>query len=96
MIRKVGGDVRADYSASLLTLATGRHIIAGTPLAFGEGDTKGRINNLSKWKKPAVWVVLLAVLACAILAREVFKRLTESGRYEIRLEHRDAGKAGGK
>lgn len=56
VIRKVGGDVRADYSASLLTLATGRHIIAGTPLAFGEGDTKGRINNLSKWKKPAVWV----------------------------------------
>ena len=68
VIHKVGGDVRADYSASLLTLATGRRIIAGTPLAFGEGDTKGRINNLSKWKKPAVWVVLIAVVACIILA----------------------------
>ena len=68
VIRKLGGDVRADYSASLLTLATGRRIIAGTPLAFGEGDTKGRINNLSKWKKPAVWVVLIAVVACAVLA----------------------------
>ena len=68
VIRKVDGDVRADYSASLLTLATGRRIIAGTPLAFGEGDTKGRINNLSKWKKPAVWVVLIAVVACAVLA----------------------------
>ena len=68
VICKVDGDVRADYSASLLTLATGRRIIAGTPLAFGEGDTKGRINNLSKWKKPAVWVVLLAVVACVILA----------------------------
>ena len=68
VIRKVDGDVRADYSASLLTLATGRRIIAGTPLAFGEGDTKGRINNLSKWKKPEVWVVLIAVVACAVLA----------------------------
>ena len=68
VIRKVDGDVRADYSASLLTLATGRRIIAGTPLAFGEGDTKGRINNLSKWKKPTVWVVLLAVVACVVLA----------------------------
>lgn len=68
VIRKVGGDVRADYSASLLTLATGRRIIAGTPLAFGEGDTKGRINNLSKWKKPAVWVVAVAVLVSAIVA----------------------------
>lgn len=68
VIRKIGGDVRSDYSASLLTLATGRRIIAGTPLAFGEGDTKGRINNLSKWKKPAVWVVIVAVIACIILA----------------------------
>ena len=68
VIRKLGSDVRADYSASLLTLATGRRIIAGTPLAFGEGDTKGRILNLAKWKKPAVWVVALAVIACVIVA----------------------------
>jgi len=68
VIRKVGSGVRADYSASLLTLATGRRIIAGTPLAFGEGDTKDRINNLSRWKKPTVWVVLTAVVACIVLA----------------------------
>ena len=68
VIQKVGSDVRADYSASLLTLATGRRIIAGTPLAFGEGDTKGRIHNLSKWKKPAVWIVILSVVLCVILA----------------------------
>ena len=33
VIRKLGENVRADYSASLLTLATGHRIIAGTPLA---------------------------------------------------------------
>lgn len=68
VIRKAGTDVRADYSASLLTLATGRRIIAGTPLAFGEGDTKGRINNLAKWKKPAIWIIIVSVLLCVILA----------------------------
>ncbi len=68
VIHKVGGDIRAEYSASLLTLATGRRIIAGTPLAFGEGDTKGRIHNLARWKKPAVWVVLTAAIVCIILA----------------------------
>ena len=68
VIRKVGSHVRADYSASLLTLATGRRIIAGTPLAFGEGDTKGRIYNLAKWKKPARWIVILSVVLCLILA----------------------------
>ena len=67
VIRKLGGKVRADYSASLLSLATGRRIIAGTPLAFGEGDTKGRIRNLAKWKKPAVWVLILAMVVCLIL-----------------------------
>ena len=67
VIRKLGGKVRADYSASLLTLATGRRIIAGTPLAFGEGDTKGRLKNLAKWKMPAVWVLILAMVVCLIL-----------------------------
>jgi len=68
VIRKIGGDARADYSASLLSLATGRRVIAGTPLAFGEGDTKGRIYNLSKWKKPAVWVVVIAAVVSAAFA----------------------------
>ena len=68
VVKNLGEGIRADYSASLLSLATGRRIIAGTPLAFGEGDTKGRIRNLANWKKPAFWVVLLAVIACIILA----------------------------
>ena len=67
VIRKLGENVRADYSASLLTLATGHRIIAGTPLAFGEGDTKGRIKNLAKWKKPAIWVLVLTIIICLVL-----------------------------
>ena len=64
VIRKLGGDIRADYSASLLNLATGRRILAVTPLAFGEGDPKGRIKNLAKWKKPMPWVIALSLLVC--------------------------------
>jgi len=68
VVRKLGTQIRADYTASLLSLATGKRIIAGMPLAFGEGNTKGRIRNLAKWKKPAVWVVIVAVIVCIILA----------------------------
>jgi hypothetical protein len=68
VLRKLGGDIRADYSASLISLATGRRIIAGTPLAFGEGNTEGRIKNIAKWKKPAVWVIVVAVIVCVVLA----------------------------
>ena len=65
VMKKLGEGIRADYSASLLALATGRRIISGTPLAFGEGNTGGRIKNLLSWKKPALWVTVTAVILCA-------------------------------
>ena len=68
VIRKLGEDVRADYSASLLNLATGHRLFTGTPLAFGEGDPTGRVRNLAKWKKPERWIILICVALCIVLA----------------------------
>lgn len=68
VIRRLGPEVRADYSASLLALATGKKIIGAAPLAFGEGDTKGRIMNLAKWKKPGPWILILAGAIVSVLA----------------------------
>ncbi len=68
VVQKLGTEIRADYTASLLSLATGRRVIAGMPLAFGEGSTKRRIKNLAHWKKPAFWVVFVAVFVCIALA----------------------------
>ena len=64
VIKKLGSDIRADYSASLLRLATHRKLISGMPLAFGEGDTKSRVLNMAKWKKPAKWLAAACVLLC--------------------------------
>lgn len=52
VIKQLGSDVKKEYSSSLLTLATGRPIIGGSPLAFGEGDTKSRIKNILNYKSP--------------------------------------------
>ncbi len=68
VVRRMGVGIRADYSASLLAFATGHRILAGAPLAFGEGDTKARIRNLARWKKPAWWAVAAGVLAVSVLA----------------------------
>ena len=68
VIRKFGEDVRADYSASLLNLATGHRLFAGIPLAFGEGNPTGRVRNLAKWKKPTIWVILICLIICIVLA----------------------------
>ena len=67
VLRTMGSEVRADYAASLLKLATGHKVFSGAPLAFGEGDTKTRIYNLSKWKKPVIGVVIAGVVICVIL-----------------------------
>lgn len=67
VIKKFGNGVIKDYSTSLLTLATGRHIINGTPLAFGEGDTGKRIKNILKLKKPTVITIVIAFIICIVL-----------------------------
>lgn len=61
-------DIRAEYSESLLCLATGRHMLHGMPLAFGEGDTGDRIKNILKWKKPKAGVIAAALLLCIVAA----------------------------
>lgn len=41
VIREMGCNIKKAYSASLLSLASGRRILNGSPLAFGEGNVKG-------------------------------------------------------
>lgn len=67
VIKKLGGGVKKDYSTSLLALATGKRIVGGSPLAFGEGNTKSRIKNVLSYKKPAFWVIIIALVGVAIL-----------------------------
>lgn len=87
VLRKLDSAQRADYASALLRLSTGRRTIAGTPLAFGEGDTKGRIKNMAKWKKPKVWVSLLCVLLCigaaAAFLTNPKKEVQGKGKFEL-------------
>ena len=64
VMNQMDKDIRADYSSSLLQFSTGKRVIIGTPLAFGEGDTKERIENIMKYKKPTMIIVVLAVIVC--------------------------------
>lgn len=68
VLNRLGEDIRADYSQALLRLATHKRLIAGMPLAFGEGETKGRVRNMARWRRPKVWVSgICAVLCLAVL-----------------------------
>ena len=56
--------IGADYSATLLSFATGGRFPAPSPLAFGESGVKGRIKNALRWKKPKLWVSITALVLC--------------------------------
>ena len=62
VLRKIGREIRVDYSSSLLRLSAGGRLPAG-PLAFGGGNLQGRIKNVLRYKKPALWVIGLAFIA---------------------------------
>lgn len=64
----MGGEIKRAYSTSLLSLATGRRLINGSPLAFGEGNIKGRIKNVMNFKKPAAWVIVASIVFVAALS----------------------------
>ena len=68
VIRQLGPKIKADYSATLLSLATNRRIPAPCPLAFDEGDAKGRIQNVLRYRRPTLWIVTVSVIMAAMVA----------------------------
>ncbi len=68
VLGKLPQERRADYSMALLALGAGRHFALASPLAFGETGVKRRIKNALSFRKPAVWVAVLAAAACACVA----------------------------
>lgn len=68
VIKELGYGIKRDYSTSLLSLSVGRRTIGGSPIAFGENNTKGRIKNILNYKKPKFWVTIVTTILIIILA----------------------------
>ncbi len=69
VLKHYGSDIRRDYSNTLLSLSVKQNELI-SPLAFGETGVKARIRNMLNYKRPAVWVSVLAlaaVIAAAVL-----------------------------
>jgi len=68
VLKETGIHIKKPYAASLLSLATGRRVLNGSPLAFGEGNVKGRIKNVLGYKKPSFWIVASAIVVVAVVS----------------------------
>lgn len=65
--RGMGHMDRQSYSEALLNCAVRKNTFTA-PLAFGEVGVKQRVKAIMNMKKPALWLVLLSVLAVAVSA----------------------------
>lgn len=68
VIGKMDSETKADYTQALVACSVNRRSIAACPLAFGEVDVKARVKSILHYKKPAFWVMIVAVLVCVIVA----------------------------
>ena len=68
VIKELGHEERASYSEALLSCSANRRIITACPLAFGEQGVKGRIKSVLNYKKPAFWIIIVALVASVVLS----------------------------
>lgn len=61
-------EMKKVYTKALLSFASNRRFPAPGPVNFNEsGNAKKRINNSLNYKKPSVWVSVLAYVFCAVM-----------------------------
>ena len=65
VMRNTKEDIRKEYAATLLEIASGKHILFSGFPAFGENQTKERIQAVVNYKKRSV---VIPVIGCVIVA----------------------------
>ena len=84
VIKGLSNEQRADYTQALVACSVNRRMIAACPLAFGEVGVKERVKSVMNYKKPAFWVIIIAVIICVGVAA-CFLTNPKQDRYTLRI-----------
>lgn len=68
VIRELNKEDVVRYSEALISCGLPKSRLGFHHLAFGEVSIKARIRNILRYKKPALWISLLAVAVAAVVA----------------------------
>ncbi len=91
VVKELNNEQRADYSQALLTCSVNRRMIAACPLAFGEVGVKDRVKSVLNYKKPAFWIIVVAIIvsiavAVCFLTNPVKPTDIQNGSYKLSTE----------
>ena len=84
VIKGLSNEQRADYTQALVACSVNRRMIAACPLTFGEVGVKERVKSVMNYKKPAFWVIIIAVIVCVGVA-VCFLTNPKQDRYTLRI-----------
>ena len=84
VIKGLSNEQRADYMQALVACSVNRRMIAACPLTFGEVGVKERVKSVMNYKKPAFWVIIIAVIVCVGVA-VCFLTNPKQDRYTLRI-----------
>ena len=68
VIAELGNEQRAVYTQALVACSVNRRMIAACPLAFGEVGVKDRVKSIMNYRKPAFWIIVIALVLCVVVA----------------------------
>lgn len=63
-VKNLDAHSKKAYSEALLSFSTNCRTVAACPFAFGEGNVKQRIKTVLNYKRPALWLIIVAVVVC--------------------------------
>ncbi len=67
VVKDMDDSTRRSYARALLSCEENRPFRPFCPPAFGENDVKSRIKGVLSYKKPLLWVMIVAILVLAVL-----------------------------
>ncbi len=68
VIRGMDEDKVNEYSHALVTLSTKNSFISLHPISFGGANMKNRLKNILNYKKPTLWIIIVALILCIAVA----------------------------
>lgn len=68
VIQENGTGIKIAYSEALINCSVPRKNISACPLAFGEVAVKERVKGVLNYKKPAFWIIFVALISLIITA----------------------------
>ena len=68
VVRNMNKDNKAAYSQAMLNCNFPRRMVVACPIAFGEVGVKERVESVLNYKKPAFWIIVVAVIVCIVVA----------------------------